>query len=197
MSKRSQLRTHLKTRRNALSVSEQDVASRKIAHKLSEHYRVIKAKHIAVYLTNDGELSTSPFINWCWQQQKKIYLPVVHPFSHGNLLFLEYLQSTSLVKNAFGILEPALNVNKVRPIAELDIICSPLVAFDETGARLGMGGGFYDRTLIHWQKTNTYPLGIAHDCQKVESVPVESWDIPLPEIITPNNHYNFLNNTTL
>jgi 5-formyltetrahydrofolate cyclo-ligase len=192
MSKRSQLRTQLKIRRNALSVSEQEVASRKIAHKLSEHNRVIQAKHIAVYLTNDGELSTKPFINWCWQQQKKLYLPVIHPFSQGNLLFLEYLPSTSLVKNAFGILEPALNVTKVHPIAEIDIICSPLVAFDETGARLGMGGGFYDRTLAHWQKINTYPLGIAHDCQKVESVPVESWDIPLPEIITPNNHYQFI-----
>jgi 5-formyltetrahydrofolate cyclo-ligase len=51
--------------------------------------------------------------------------------------------------------------------------------------------------LFIGKKTNTYPLGIAHDCQKVESVPVESWDIPLPEIITPNNHYNFLNNTPL
>jgi 5-formyltetrahydrofolate cyclo-ligase len=71
------------------------------------------------------------------------------------------------------------------------------VAFDETGARLGMGGGFYDRTLTHWQKINTYPIGIAHDCQRVESVPIESWDIPLPEIITPNNHYNFLNNASL
>lgn len=197
MSKRSQLRTHLKTRRNALSFLEQDVASRKIAHKLSEHYRVIKAKHIAVYLTNDGELSTSPFINWCWQQQKKIYLPVVHPFSHGNLLFLEYLQSTSLVKNAFGILEPALNVNKVRPIAELDIICSPLVAFDETGARLGMGGGFYDRTLAHWQKKKYLP---ARNCTWLsESGECAYWKLGYSFTWNhyPEQSLYFLNNTPL
>jgi 5-formyltetrahydrofolate cyclo-ligase len=191
MSTRSQLRKQLKTRRNALSASEQVVASSKIAQKLREHKKIQQANHIAVYLTNDGELSTSSFISWCWQQQKKLYLPVVHPFSKGNLLFLEYLPNTIMVKNTFGILEPVLDVTKVCPIAQLDIICSPLVAFDGTGARLGMGGGFYDRTLAHWQNTTTYPIGLAHDCQKVDKVPVEHWDIPLPEIITPQNHYQF------
>jgi 5-formyltetrahydrofolate cyclo-ligase len=188
---RSQLRKQLKIRRNALSISDQVVASSKIAQKLSEHKKIQQATHIAVYLTNDGELSTTSFIQWCWQQQKKIYLPVVHPFSEGNLLFLEYLPHTVLVKNTFDILEPILDVTKVCPIAKLDIICSPLVAFDGTGARLGMGGGFYDRTLAHWQNTATYPIGLAHDCQKVDKVPIERWDIPLPEIITPKSHYQF------
>ena len=192
MNTRSQLRLQLKLRRKALSAVKQESASLKIAQKLSQHKRIQQAQHIAVYLTNDGELPTSAFITWCWQQQKKLYLPVVHPFSPGNLLFLEYLPSTSLVKNAFNILEPALNVTKVCPVAQLDIICSPLVAFDNTGARLGMGGGFYDRTLAHWQNTNTYPIGLAHDCQKVENIPIQDWDIPLPEIITPNNHFRFV-----
>ncbi|MCJ8296057.1 MAG: 5-formyltetrahydrofolate cyclo-ligase, partial [Colwellia sp.] len=141
--------------------------------------------------TNDGELATAAFIDWCWQQKKEVYLPVVHPFSRGNLLFLRYQADTPLVSNVFGILEPKLDVTKVCPLAGLDIICTPLVAFDETGARLGMGGGFYDRSLAHWQQSKLYPLGLAHDCQLVESIPVESWDIPLPEIITPSKNYYF------
>ena len=191
MNTRLQLRKAIRQRRNALSVIQQRNAAIALATSLSSHSKIQAANRIAVYLTNDGELGTSIFIDWCWQQQKEVYLPVVHPFSSGNLLFLRYQQDSKLVSNAFGILEPKLDVTKVCPLTELDIICTPLVAFDETGARLGMGGGFYDRSLAHWQQSKLYPLGLAHDCQLVENIPVESWDIPLPEIITPSKNYCF------
>ena len=191
MNARSQLRKAIRQRRNTLSVIQQRNAAIALAISLSSHSKIQAANRIAVYLTNDGELGTAAFIDWCWQQQKEVYLPVLHPFSSGNLLFLRYQQDSKLVSNAFGILEPKLDVTKVCPLTELDIICTPLVAFDETGARLGMGGGFYDRSLAHWQQSKLYPLGLAHDCQLVENIPVESWDIPLPEIITPSKNYCF------
>ena len=191
MNARSQLRKAIRQRRNTLSVTQQHNASIALATSLSNHSKIQAADRIAVYLTNDGELGTAAFIDWCWQQQKEVYLPVVHPFSSGNLLFLRYQKDSKLVSNAFGILEPKLDVTKVCPLTELDIICTPLVAFDETGARLGMGGGFYDRSLANWQQSMLYPLGLAHDCQLVENIPVESWDIPLPEIITPSKNYYF------
>ena len=191
MNARSQLRKEIRQRRNTLSVIQQRNAAIALATSLSSHSKIQAANRIAVYLTNDGELGTAAFIDWCWQQQKEVYLPVVHPFSSGNLLFLRYQQDSKLISNAFGILEPKLDVTKVCPLTELDIICTPLVAFDETGARLGMGGGFYDRSLAHWQQTKLYPLGLAHDCKLVKNIPVESWDIPLPEIITPSKNYFF------
>ena len=191
MNARSQLRKAIRQRRNSLSVTQQQNAAIALATSLSNHSKIQAANRIAVYLTNDGELGTAAFIDWCWQQQKEVYLPVLHPFSSGNLLFLRYQQDSKLVSNAFGILEPKLDVTKVCPLTELDIICTPLVAFDETGARLGMGGGFYDRSLAHWQQSKLYPLGLAHDCQLVENIQVESWDIPLPEIITPSKNYCF------
>ena len=191
MNARSQLRKEIRQRRNTLSVIQQRNAAIALATSLSNHSKIQAANRIAVYLANDGELGTAAFIDWCWQQQKEVYLPVLHPFSSGNLLFLRYQQDSKLVSNAFGILEPKLDVTKVCPLTELDIICTPLVAFDETGARLGMGGGFYDRSLAHWQQSKLYPLGLAHDCQLVENIPVESWDIPLPEIITPSKNYYF------
>jgi 5-formyltetrahydrofolate cyclo-ligase len=90
--------------------------------------------------------------------------------------------------NKFGILEPKLDQTLVKPVKELDLICTPLVAFDSHGHRLGMGGGYYDRTLAHWFKTGegAQPMGLAHDCQHVEQLPTEAWDIPLPKIITPS-----------
>jgi 5-formyltetrahydrofolate cyclo-ligase len=192
MNLRSQLRKEVRQRRNALSVAQQHNAAIAVTERLSNHVKIQQAKHIAIYLSNDGELSTKNFIEWCWQQHKHVYLPVVHPFSPGNLLFLYYQQETKLVANVYGILEPQLDVTKVCPLEQLDVICTPLVAFDYSGARLGMGGGFYDRSLARWQQTKLYPLGLAHDCQQVEKVPIESWDIPLPEIITPNKNYRFM-----
>ncbi len=192
MELRSQLRKMIRKRRNALSATAQEQAGIALKENLSRHQKIQQASRIAIYLNNDGELSTVQFIEWCWQQKKEVYLPVVHPFSTGNLLFLRYQKNTELINNIYGILEPKLDVTQVCPLAELDVICTPLVAFDNTGSRLGMGGGFYDRSLANWQKTKIFPLGLAHDCQLVESVPVESWDIPLPEIITPNKSYSFL-----
>jgi 5-formyltetrahydrofolate cyclo-ligase len=101
-----------------------------------------------------------------------------------------------MVLNHFGIEEPRLNVQQVLPVSRLDIIFTPLVAFDATGQRLGMGGGFYDRTLQDWesaylQQCGPYPIGLAHDCQRVDALPVQEWDVPLPEIITPSTHYRW------
>ncbi|ADO10697.1 Uncharacterized protein ygfA [Pantoea vagans C9-1] len=62
----------------------------------------------------------------------------------------------------------------------------PLVAFDQHGQRLGMGGGFYDRTLQNWRQHGFLPVGLAHDCQQVDSLPVAEWDVPLPAVMTPS-----------
>ena len=52
----------------------------------------------------------------------------------------------------------------------------------------------YDQpNIAPWfkDKSGPYPIGLAHDCQKVDSLPVEKWDVPLPEIITPSHHYQW------
>jgi len=198
MDARSSLRKTIRLQRNALTKAEQQTASLDLLQRLSNHSKIQSAQHIAIYLTNDGELDPIEFIHWCWQQGKHVYLPVIHPFSKGNLLFLNYHQGSMMVKNQYGILEPKLDVRHLRSVNDIDILCTPLVAFDKAGSRLGMGGGFYDRTLAAWYQkyqyeslldTKPYPIGLAHDCQLVESIPSELWDIPLPEIITPLNSY--------
>ena len=99
-----------------------------------------KAAHsIAVFLSFDGELDTGPLIEQLWTLGKRVYLPVLHPFSPGHLLFLRYAPETPLVRNRFNILEPRLDVRQVLPLGELDVVLTPLVAFDHTGQRLGMG----------------------------------------------------------
>ncbi len=140
---------------------------------------------MALFLSFDGELDTQPLIDQLWRAGKRVYLPVLHPFSPGNLLFLHYHPQSQLIVNRLKIREPKLDVRDVLPLAELDVLVTPLVAFDVSGQRLGMGGGFYDRTLQNWQQYRLQPVGYAHDCQQVDSLPSEEWDIPLPAVITP------------
>ena len=195
---RNDMRQELRHKRSQLNDVRQQEQAVLLFEKLTEQKEVTNAKKIAIYLANDGELNTQPFINWCWQNKISVYLPVIHPFSKVNLLFLKYSETSMLIKNKYGILEPKLDVRNIITVDKLDIIFTPLVAFDQRGNRLGMGGGFYDRTLTNWhiqyqqnKQTKPLPIGLAHDCQKIEKIPVESWDIPLPIIITPTTRYNF------
>jgi len=186
---RQNIRNQIRQRRRALTPEQQQQSSLQIAERIATHPRILAAQNIAVFLSFDGELNTRPLIERLWQLDKQVYLPVLHPFSKGNLLFLHYTPETPLVHNRFNILEPELDVRHVLPLGSLDVVLTPLVAFDSAGQRLGMGGGFYDRTLQNWQHRGPYPIGLAHDCQQVEQVPVEHWDIPLPEIVTPAQNW--------
>ncbi|QDX31458.1 5-formyltetrahydrofolate cyclo-ligase [Dickeya poaceiphila] len=186
---RQHIRQQVRQRRRALSSDQQADFSRQAAERVMEHARLGDARRVAVFLSFDGELNTQPLIEMLWQRQKQVYLPVLHPFCRGHLLFLLYAPDTELVWNRLKIQEPRLDVRQVLPVEQLDVLLTPLVAFDANGQRLGMGGGFYDRTLQHWQARGPYPIGLAHDCQQVDALPVESWDVPLPEIITPSHHW--------
>ena len=186
------MRQTVRQRRRQLSLQEQQQAPQQVCAHLDNIRRLHYAKNIAIFLSFDGELNTQPLIERFWQQGKSVYLPVIHPFSLGNLLFLSYTPQTELIAHAFGLKQPCLDVRQVIPIAELDIIFTPLVAFDRRGNRLGMGSGYYDRTLNNWQQKNIYPIGLAHDCQQVENIENEEWDIPLPEIITPSKRWRFI-----
>ncbi|MBL4241751.1 5-formyltetrahydrofolate cyclo-ligase [Vibrio fluvialis] len=185
---RHELRKLVRQQRNQLSSDIQYQASQDLICRFAALPEMQTCHHIALYLSTDGELDTQPLIEWLWSQDKAVYLPVLHPFSAGHLLFLRYQSSTPMTYNKFGILEPRLDQTLVKPVKELDLICTPLVAFDSHGHRLGMGGGYYDRTLAHWFKTGegAQPMGLAHDCQHVEQLPTEAWDIPLPKIVTPS-----------
>lgn len=146
------------------------------------------SNHIAFYLPNDGEIDLRPLIYRALDMGKRCYLPVLSPLYHNRLWFAPYHRDSRVIYNRFGIPEPAVNWNRMRPAWSLDLILMPLVAFDRNGNRLGMGGGYYDRTLAyltrrsHWRKPRL--LGTAYDFQRVEKLPHEAWDIPLQGIAT-------------
>ncbi|QKJ88545.1 5-formyltetrahydrofolate cyclo-ligase [Paramixta manurensis] len=183
---RQDLRTHVRHLRRELSDSQQELAADLVAEHALNFAPIDQARHIALFLSFDGELNTRPLIAKLWQRQKQVYLPVLHPFSAGQLLFIRYTPDTVLSPNRLRIPEPPLDIRQLIPLDRLDVIMVPLVAFDAQGQRLGMGGGFYDRTLQNWQQHGLLPIGLAHDCQQVNRLPAAEWDVPLPAILTPS-----------
>lgn len=183
---RQAIRTHVRHLRRGLSAEQQTLAANSVAERALNVASIDRAQHIALFLSVDGELNTRPLIARLWQQHKQVYLPVLHPFSAGNLLFIRYTPETLLTPNRLRIPEPPLDVRQIIPLDQLDVMFVPLVAFDKQGQRLGMGGGFYDRTLQYWRSHRFLPIGLAHDCQQVDTLPTESWDIPLPAMLTPS-----------
>ena len=183
---RQQIRQQIRQRRRALPPEQQTQFALHAADRMMAYPPVLLAQTVAVFLSFDGELDTRPLIDQLWRAGKRVYLPVLHPFSPGNLLFLHYHPSSDLVVNRLNIREPKLDLRDVLPLSQLDVLVTPLVAFDAAGQRLGMGGGFYDRTLQNWRQHRLQPVGYAHDCQQVDALPTEQWDIPLPAVITPS-----------
>ena len=180
---RNQLRQQIRKTRANLTALQQQQAEDSITQQALALIEERNAQHIALYVSFDGEISTEKLIKTLWAQGKQVYLPVLHPFNPNHLLFLRYLPDTPMCQNKFGIWEPKLNVQNVLPLDELDILFTPLVAFDKQGNRLGMGGGFYDRTLQNWRNSSFIPVGLAHQCQQVEQLPTEAWDVPLHQIL--------------
>jgi 5-formyltetrahydrofolate cyclo-ligase len=95
--------------------------------------------------------------------------------------------------NRFRIAEPVANSKRQRKVWALDLVLLPLVGFDEQGGRLGMGGGFYDRSLAYLQRRKNWHkptlLGLAHECQKVDRLPLASWDVVLQGTVTGTRWY--------
>lgn len=193
---RQAIRQQIRQARRSLSAQAQIDASLAVVEQIKQSDLIKKNQKVALYLANDGELNPFALIEYAWQMGADVYLPVLHPFAKNHLAFFQYHANTQLTKNKFGIAEPKLNCLTICPIKALDYIFMPLVAFDAQGNRMGMGGGFYDRTLApnlnesaglnvhnHQQKR----IGLAHSCQQVAQLPVEAWDVPLDYIVTPEN----------
>ena len=187
---RFDLRQKLRAARRALTPEQQDQAGRDLADVILRQSFLAESQHVALYLTNDGEINPAILVSKLWEQGKHCYLPVLGGDEGRNLAFAAYQPETPLIKNKYNIPEPEYKEEfAIRP-QDLDLVLMPLTGFDEKGQRLGMGGGFYDRTF-EFIRTGEKPLlvGLAHECQKVPDIPAEHWDIPMFGIATNKNYY--------
>jgi 5-formyltetrahydrofolate cyclo-ligase len=184
----SQLRADLRFKRRSLSQQQHKNSSARMCELIGQSAWFKESQHIACYLANDGEIKPEALIAEIWKSGKLCYLPVLAADGVNILQFAEYTPDTQLSTNRFGITEPVISGGNTRLVQNLDLICLPLVAFDDRGNRMGMGKGFYDRTLA-FLNSDPRPikpklLGLAHGFQKVDKLTAQDWDVPLNAIAT-------------
>ena len=175
------LRTQLRQKRRNLDAATHQHLSIQIANELIRTPYFEQSKNIACYLANDGEVDTRRIIDTIWQQRKNCFLPIINNHTK-TLTFALHTTHSPLCENLYGILEPSDTTTVT--IEQLDLIITPLVGFDDHNNRLGMGGGFYDRTLATCQIKKPLLVGLAFSFQRIDQLPHENHDMKLDVIIS-------------
>jgi 5-formyltetrahydrofolate cyclo-ligase len=176
---KAQLRSELRRRRRALNAQQQLAAAQAVAAHCRQLPGFSNAHRIALYLAQDGEIDTTPLNAICRKLNMQLFLPVIG--TDNSLSFARWDNDSQLKANRYGIPEPPGDAWRC-PTEELDILIMPLVGWDRRGGRLGMGGGFYDRTLAG--VSGPLRVGLAHAIQELEDIPREEWDICVDFIAT-------------
>ena len=176
------LRQEIRIKRRQLDSRQRYRDGKRLCYQVCKFARLRSQHHIAVYLNFDGELSTRFLINKLKQLGHRVYLPILFK---GKLKFAR--DNKRRYRNCFGIEEPRGQLLNAK---QLTFVFMPLVAFDPQCNRLGMGGGFYDKSFaFRKQKKSPKLYGLAFDCQCVDQLATNPWDVPLDGILTPTRFY--------
>jgi 5-formyltetrahydrofolate cyclo-ligase len=182
------LRTIFKEKRKALTTQEVAEKSSQINHNfisnlLPKIYQKNSDQIFSLYISSYNEVSTEIISQHFFENKIKFSYPKFTQIDQP-LEFILSKENQSFSANKFfpKILEPE-DGNKIIP----NIVILPLLAFDSSLSRLGMGGGFFDRTteLLKQDNSKTLIIGLAYDFQGSESpLPIEKTDQRLDFVVT-------------
>ena len=150
--------------------------------------RVPEGSVVGLYHARGDEAPTRGFARWFHENGRRLALPWFAD-AGAAMEFREWREpwdDDALVAGPFGALQPDEGAAAVVP----DFVIVPLVGFTGEGHRLGQGGGHYDRWLA--ANPGALAVGLAWDCQVLDSLPVEAHDQPLAAVITPTRLYGVL-----
>lgn len=178
------MRRDARHRRDTMPEPDRVGASGRIADRVTHMPIFVRSRLIACYLSTGSEVDTSAIILRAWRMKKRIFVPDTRGGS--KLTFREIHPDSEFANGPFGIQEPI--GGSVLAASLFDLVIVPVVAFDSDHHRIGMGGGYYDRTFsfLRHRKSFLKPklVGVAFDCQKVDKIAPNPWDIRLFRIIT-------------
>lgn len=182
---RKDIRRLMRERRRGLDRDSVRRAAAGLSRHLFALPRLHRARNLAAYLAVRNEIPLDPVIETAWSLRIPVYLPCLHG---DRMDFRRYEPGTRLRMNRFGIPEPEAAGGARINAKFLDIVLTPLLAFDDAGERLGAGGGYYDRTFEFLRERNYWKcptlIGVAYEFQRVPVLPVAHWDIPLHAVVT-------------
>lgn len=156
------------------------LSSLHIKENLFREPSIIKGKTIAITIANKREVDTREIIETLWELKKKVVVPKCNPMNRS-MNFYEIENFTQLENVYMDLQEPKPECTKLVPREKIDCIIVPGIVFDKKGYRIGYGGGYYDRYLAQYKGML---ISLAFNIQVTESVPVESYDIPVDLLIT-------------
>ena len=187
---RNALRRRIREQRRTLSAEQRQSAQWQAAWRLQRLSPLRRARSLAVYLAVDGEADPAAIAVAALARGQRVYAPVLHG---ETLRFARLSSDTPLRENRFGILEPA-TAACIDP-RQLDVVLTPLVAFDDSGTRIGMGGGYYDRCFSFLKERTRWIrpklIGFAYEFQRLGTISRSAWDIPLWAAVTEQGTYRF------
>jgi 5-formyltetrahydrofolate cyclo-ligase len=169
-----------------------------------------RSTKVAAILAFDGEANPIRLMVEAIQLDKQVFVPIIVAKAQP-LRFAPWNPETELRTNGLGILEPAVDKSQYIEAEELDFVATPLVAFDESCNRIGVGGGYYDRTFaflnegvgnssnfaetgetngsISIPKRSVCLAGFAFELQKVDSIETNWWDVPMDFVVSETSVY--------
>ena len=184
------LRRHINAQRRAQPADSIAESSLAICKTLCAMQPFRRAQSIAIYLANFGEVDCGAFMGQMIARGKSLYAPILRK---NRLLFAPLHPDTPLHTNRFGIAEPVYKTIQLRTPSQLDVVITPLIAFDDELNRLGMGGGYYDRSFAfkkrrrHWRRP--LMIGLGYSFQRVTTLSPQYWDVPIDVAITEKESY--------
>lgn len=182
-SDRDALRRELRERRRSIPAAERIAAADALAARLFALPFAPQSGYVAGYWSMQGEIGLHS-----WQvrlPEPLIYcLPVLH--EDKCLRFAPWRPGDALVTNRYGIPEPDVAPSSTLDATEMTLVAMPLVGFDAHGQRLGMGGGWYDRSFAFRQAQSAPPwlVGVGFSAQRIEPLAAEAWDVRVDAICT-------------
>ncbi|HUN24697.1 MAG TPA: 5-formyltetrahydrofolate cyclo-ligase [Steroidobacteraceae bacterium] len=181
---RKALRAALRAQRRALPPQERARAARSVAAQVRRHVRPRAGQRIALYAPLAEELDVAPLALQLRAAGAQLYLPRILSRRERRMRFARV--RGPLRANRLGILEPAHG--EMIATRSLDLVFVPLVGFDASGTRLGMGGGYYDRAFAflelrrRWRRPKL--IGLALAAQRVPSIVRAAHDVRLDAVVT-------------
>lgn len=186
---RNLLRQEILAKRRQLTAKESAQAGLSILKTIMQMNVFKRTVNVASYISLSCELCTQD-MNEYFMTRHHLCLPYMVTGQKGKMDFYSFKKGDELVENRFHILEPKNQPENLVLEDKIDVIIVPLVAFDNKGNRMGMGGGYYDRMLKKVRK-DCLVIGVAYEFQQVDELLVEEWDMPMDIVITEKNCYEF------
>ncbi|MGB1310719.1 MAG: 5-formyltetrahydrofolate cyclo-ligase [Leucothrix sp.] len=181
----STIRKRIQTERQQLKKDQQALFSQAICQQIIDSGVLNNANNIAFYLPVRGEADPTYLQQAESLLDKQFYLPVLSSTHQNHLVFALYNEQTPMKFNRFNIPEPDTDTaTLLTDPQQLDAVIMPMVAIDRAGNRIGMGGGFYDRTFAFRKTKQCQPqlIAFAYDLQLIEEQTPQAWDVPTDAI---------------